>query len=335
MESNINFEEINKYSREFSQIVCDKYFENKDHIKGEGILLLTPVQQVNLFVILELLNVWKDEVKKLKSPYFNYQSDEVQHSLKKFMNVLSKNIEIVREDLEPLLVKATEKAILLIFSPYEFYRNEIDNPDRSRITYDFVTDLNKYVKINKHLIKDFKTQFEGEKIEEIFNDDALRIFNEVCENSTDTPEDFEIYITMFNEIKNPDITLFYLSEEEESYHDSEHEEENPAEHEEEYQNLNDSLQEEVETLADLHEKQGIEGIKKSITINQRFMFVNELFEGDSDEFESVVNYLDNCANKEEALDFINMNYVQGKGWDNESEEFEEFIHIVHKRFPSE
>ncbi len=331
MDSNISYSDIKNYSKLFTSKVLDKYYQKKETIGGEELLLLTPVQQVNLFVVFELLTIWKKEVSQLQSPYFNYQNDKVQEALQKFMNVLSKHIVVKREDLEPLVVRATEKAILLIFSPYQYYKSVFNSPDYSRLSISTLKELNKYVKINKHLLEDMVSHFEKESIEEVFNEDALTIFDDICENTTDTPEDFEIYITMFNEIAMIDITRFYTEEEQlESTSPTEQKVDND---EKEFQNLNDKLQVEQETLADVHAKKGVEGLKKSITINQRFMFVNELFDGNSDEFESVVSYLDNCEDKYDAMDYIQANYAEPKGWDLASEEYEEFVEVISKRFP--
>ncbi len=326
MDSNISYSEIRNYSKIFATRLLDKKYQNKDTVSGEELLLLSPVQQVNLFVVLELLAIWKAEVARLQSPYFDYSDKNVQEALQKFMNTLSKKIAVKRDDLEPLVVTATEKAILLIFSPYQYYKNIIDSPDHSRLSISFLTELNKYVKINRHLLEDMIAHFQQEKIVEIFNEDAISIFNEICEKTSETPEDFEIYITMFNEITQIDITRFY-TEEELAEQTQTKEETN------EVKNLNEKLYHEQKTLADVHARKGVEGLKQSITINQRFMFVNELFEGNADEFESVISYLDNCEDKYDALDYIQANYAEPKGWDLESEEYEEFVDVIGKRFP--
>ena len=325
MDSNISYTEIKNYSINFASNVLDKYYQKKEAISGEDLLLLTPVQQVNLFVVLELLTIWKREAEQLKSPYFNYKNENVRDALNKFMNVLSKNIEVKREDLEPLVVTATEKAILLIFSPYQYYKNVIDAPGHSRLSIFYLEELNKYIKINRHLLEHMIGHFQKEKIEEVFNEDALTIFNEICEKTSDTPEDFEIYITMFNEVTLIDITRFYAGEDEII--------KEATKPKNEPQSLNDKLHVEKETLVDIHAKKGVEGLKKSITINQRFMFVNELFEGNSEEFEAVVSFLDNCMDKYDAMDYIQANFAEPKGWDLGSVEYEEFIEVITRRFP--
>ena len=47
---------------------------------------------MNLFVVRELFKAWKEETKKLKSPYFNYESPEVKEALETLMDKLSNNI---------------------------------------------------------------------------------------------------------------------------------------------------------------------------------------------------------------------------------------------------
>lgn len=330
MESNINFSEITQYSKNFTETACNLFFKDKESISGQEILKLTPIQQVNLFVVYELLTLWNIESAKLKSPYFNYDNPEVQEALRKMMNTLSRNILIKKEDLLPLLHVATEKSILLIFSPYQFYKNEIENSVDGRLKIVHLEEMKKYVKVNRHLLDQYIDRLKKEDIEEIFSEEAVRMFDEVCQNTKESPDDFEAFIPHFSEIVNLDINAFYR----ESPEDPAPKAESPTYNgEAEVHNLNESLHRDVETLADIHEKRRIDGIKKNITINQRFMFVNELFGGNADEFESVVTYLDNCDKKSDAMSFIMANCIEAKGWDQESEEVAEFMYVVQKRFP--
>jgi hypothetical protein len=102
----------------------------------------------------------------------------------------------------------------------------------------------------------------------------------------------------------------------------------------EQKTLLDTLGEEKkETLAEKHQHAASDGIKKNITLNQRFMFLNELFQGNMDEFEMVINALENCQSKQEALDFIRVNYFDKNVWEKDKEEVTEFLDIIHRRFP--
>jgi hypothetical protein len=278
------------------------------------------------------------EFDNLKSPYFDYKSQDVLLAAKKFMNVLSKNISIERDDFRPLLEEAMYKTVLLIFSPYEYYLQEINKPTFKQISIIDLTDIQKYIKINGHLLQAYIDRFKSDGIQAVFNEDAVRIFDEVCENIKDTPEEFDEYHEELNKISPLDINALYTQADDETMtYSGDGKSSNPENLNEKFKSGHKTLLETLgtekkEAIIDLHEKKLVEGIKKSITINQRFMFEKDLFKGNKDEFEMVINYLDNCKNKQEALEFINENYTKKKNWDKSKEEVIEFFEIINKRF---
>jgi hypothetical protein len=71
MDEKISLEAIALYGDMYADAVLKEFFASRDKITGPDILKLCNVHQVNLFVIRELLRSWKDEAKKLKSPYFD------------------------------------------------------------------------------------------------------------------------------------------------------------------------------------------------------------------------------------------------------------------------
>ncbi len=337
MDGNINHELIVAYSKKAAESLIEKKFK-KSTVNGAQVLHFSDFKQINFFVLKILFENWKTEFDKLKSPYFDYKSQDVLIAARKFMNVLSKNIRIEKEDFRPLLEEAIYKTVLLIFSPYEYYLQEINKPEFRQISIIDLTDLQKYVKINGHLLQAYIDKFKKDHIQAVFNDEAVRLFDEVCENIKDTPEELEVYHKALNEIEPLDLNALYAQSPE------------PSEPEKTTQttaseNLNEKFKsnqktlldtfekEKKEALIDMHEKKPLEGIKKSITIYQRFMFERDLFEGDKDEFEMVVNYLDNCKSKKDALEFIDENYTVKKKWDKSKDEVREFFEIIEKRFP--
>jgi len=335
MESNINFNAIEAYSKTFTDKVCDAYFEKKEHISGEEILELTPIKQINLFAIYELFKRWKQETEDMKSPYFDYEHKAVREALHKYMNVLSKHISVDDNNFKRLFNSAVQKTLLLIFSPYEYFKIEINDPDKPRLKFKELKELKKYVKINQHLLNAYIERFEREGIEEIFNDTAVRLFDEVCEKIKETPEDFEKFQKQFDDILPLDINQFYDAPAPSPPPAEPVTGEDPSKSKKEkasHKTLNDVLQKDQKTFADDKQFRKIEGIKKNITINQRFMFVNELFRGDVEEFETAVGHLDNCDDYEEAMKYVQQNLLGAKGWDEEREEVREFIDIVDKRF---
>lgn len=339
MESNINHRVIESYSKKFADLLIKNSFKRKASIKGNEILEFCDIPQVNYFVLKVLFDKWKTEVESIKSPYFDYENTEVKKSMKSLMNVLSQNILVKKEDFVILVEEAVYKTLLLIFSPYEYYLQEINNPIFQQISIADLQTIKKYIKINGHLLDAYIERFESDRIQAVFNDDAVKIFDEVCERIKDTPEDFESYQEQFSKTLVLDLNEVYSQPEEIIP-------ENPVERTEmdsdsinekfktEKQTLLDTLgAERKEAIIDIHENKPLEGIKKSITINQRFMFENDLFKGDKSEFEMVINYLDNCTTNQEAMEFINDNYVDKKNWDLEKVEVVEFFSVINRRFP--
>ncbi len=336
MESKINHESITTYSKSYAEKFLNSFFSDKSVITGPEILELCNVKQVNLFVIRILFKKWKSETENLKSPYFDYSSIEIREALNNLMNLLSKSISISKDDFRPILTEATYKTLLLIFSPYEYYLREISHPDFNTISIQDLRDINKYIKINKLLMEAYIREFENNNIEEVFKEDAIKMFNDACESIKEIPDDFDTYLAAFSEVLPLELSMIYSDVSIEDFEDNQefsNMESTENESDSNRKTLLDTLAaEKTESLADIHEKQHITGIKKSITINQRFMFINELFSGNQDEFEMVINYLDNCNTKKEALEFININYVEKKNWDLDKEEVQEFFDVLTKRF---
>ena len=71
----------------------------------------------------------------------------------------------------------------------------------------------------------------------------------------------------------------------------------------------------------------IASISSGIGLNDRFLFVRELFKGDNNLYKTTLKRLDTVDTLEEALDFINHHF----NWDNNSEAAQKFLNLVHRR----
>src|SRR5690606_20781426 len=172
----------------------------EETINGKQILSLSNINQVNLLIIKNLFQKWKKETGKLQSPFFDYDNAEVKKALQHFMNVLSNNITIRKNNFEPLLKKSVTDAIFLIFSPYVFYSKEINHPERTRISLDDLLEIGKYIKVNKLLLDKLILQFRDQDIKEVFNDEGISIFNEVYENTELAPISWDEYFIQFSKV---------------------------------------------------------------------------------------------------------------------------------------
>ena len=82
MESKINIEEyLNLIEAQFD-----------DNIDGERVLKLTKSKQINLFILKNIYDEWKNNFEKNKLKFFNYEKDEIKDALSNLMNELSYNI---------------------------------------------------------------------------------------------------------------------------------------------------------------------------------------------------------------------------------------------------
>ena len=322
MESKLNYSFIQYYSNEYIQAITDDFFKKNEVISGQQILNLCPVKQVNLFVIKKLFEAWQLETKKLESPYFDYNAEEVKAALVAFMNTLSQHIAIPREHFEPLLEQAVSDTILLIFSPYDYYVREF-NTSEDTLTLDALKKNLRYIKINRPILDALIKRFEDEQLSEVQGDEKTRLFNEVFENLEDDPEDFDDYVQLFAETR-PLYT-------EKLYSDTHHTQN--GQHEEAYPTLNDQFSESNgNTLADLHQKKKIDSIRKHINVNQRYMFTKSLFGNSTEEFERAVEDLDNYASYVEAFNYLRKDFAGKYHWKMDSEEVIEFLEIVAKKY---
>lgn len=97
--------------------------------------------------------------------------------------------------------------------------------------------------------------------------------------------------------------------------------------------LNDRLSsEEGNSLADVHQRSRIESLKGSMTLNQRFSFLNSLFGGDLNGFEEALRQVEQCGSFDQARDVLETGYGGKNNWHLRSEDVKEFMGLVKRRF---
>ena len=144
-----NLSALNDYSQRFARQVCDDFFIHNAAASGQHILNLTAVPQINLFVISSLYDKWKADAEAFRSPFFDFDNIEVKESLKQFMNVVSRNISVKREALEPILAEATKNTLILLIDPHSYFNEIFRNQPNFTVTSDTVQQLRKYIRFNK------------------------------------------------------------------------------------------------------------------------------------------------------------------------------------------
>lgn len=354
MDEKISLEAIALYGDQYADAVLKGFFASKDKITGPEILKLCNVHQVNLFVIRELLRNWKDEAKKLKSPYFDYEHPDVREALDNFMGILSQNISIDRQHFAPLLKKASSQALMAIFDPYDFYVMILTGKNNKLEVASFRDEI-KYMKVNKAPLDRMLLRMEQRNMTELAGNEAFAVLDEILEEVNFTPEDVEDYIEKFSAIVPLDPASFYVStapiappakptpppppqpiiatppvaQQQAPPQPKQHNTLRPPAPTSTAASLNEKhSRENRSTLG--HNLHKISRIKDSLTINQKFMFTKVLFHGDFELFSKAIDRLDQLDTIQSALRYIEEEHAST--WDRDSEEFHEFMELVEKRF---
>ncbi len=97
--------------------------------------------------------------------------------------------------------------------------------------------------------------------------------------------------------------------------------------------LNDQLaaNQSGDNLAKKLAMQPIDNLKTSIGINQKFLFMNDLFKGEHMDFHAVIDRIDAMTESEEAMTYL-VQLREQYNWDMESESALNFTELVERRF---
>jgi len=350
MDEKISLEAIALYGDTYADKVLKGFFSSKDKITGSEILKLCNVQQINLFIVKELFRAWKEETKKLKSPYFDFDNEEVKEALENFMAILSQNILIDQNHFSPLLKKAVSQALMVVFDPYDFFSMIITGKNNKLEVAPFREEI-KYLKVNKAPLERMLQKLEEKGVKEVSGNEAFAILDVILEEVNFTPEDVEEYIEKFSEVVPLNPARFVVSKNPEYKAPASKPQPPPQEftpaaiRQEPVARTNQPKTNipQQQTLpivqantpreskpSSIASNLKIDKIKDNLTINQKFMFTKVLFHGDFELFSKAIDRLDQFNNINTALRYIEDEYAST--WDNESEEFHEFMELIERRF---
>ncbi|SFQ56224.1 hypothetical protein [Hymenobacter arizonensis] len=144
-----------QYGRRLATRLCDQHFDSEPTatLDGPAVLKFTPIRQVNLLVVRQLLGQWQAETARLRSPYFEFEAPAVQAALTQFMNILSRHISLSRASFEPLLAQAIGDSLGMVADPVgSFQRLLLGTGDFSSLTS---------LRDNLRYIDVYKTFYQG------------------------------------------------------------------------------------------------------------------------------------------------------------------------------
>ncbi|MEM9325644.1 MAG: hypothetical protein AAGA85_08315 [Bacteroidota bacterium] len=339
---------MKRYQKSFGEAVVGQSYANRDALSGKDLLHLTPSKQVNFFVMKALFNQWQEEMRRLESPYFDYKVPEVKKAMVQFMNVLSQNIRVERDEIDHLLNQALEQTLLIVVSPTDFVKREFQWKAETAYSPKQATQLLKYIKV---LSKEFH---------DLFLDQSIATYAEIIEktseffSSVDLTEAREKVFQDLNEVAP--ISLKELLPEaatpkeeieeavipEEVIPAIERSEEEPASEpivedepeEQRPETINDQFDTASDTSLAEHLQQSEQAatIMDTISLNQRYMFAQELFSGDANVFQQAIGEIEHERSFDEAVEHLVSNYAAVNEWDMNSDVVKELLKAVFRKF---
>lgn len=357
----INSNYLEKYSSDYAEKVCARFFSDRQFISGQEILQLTSSTQVNFFVIKRLFELWQEELAKLKSsPYFDYRDIAVHEALTQFMNVLSRRIKVERAHLQPMVASAVSQAIQVAVDPVAFYQNEINKAPSGKI--------NEYLKENKKYYKwhDKAVTFLIDKAGFGYDKDSyLKAISANYQVIKDSLESVNLLLATLGDVQVFDLDHYVIAEvaeseeptivvekQETSFFD-EPELATPSPEPEpslvekpaapvpvsapSFSFSGQKLQaSKLKSHFASESYKGMKGIlgelSESVAINQRFMFTKELFDGNADLLRHALKSIDGLDSFEEAVELVNSRYVEELNWDINSDAVHEFMQLLYRKF---
>lgn len=86
------------------------------------------------------------------------------------------------------------------------------------------------------------------------------------------------------------------------------------------------------TVGETFYRAPIESISKSISLNQKFMFINQLFNGNAASYNEAIDELNRATSYDQARDLVSYRYAAQYLWDMSSDEVAMLIDILKRRF---
>ena len=161
MESKLDRQALTDYARTFTEQMAPPLFLRREHVSGDEVMEFCSIRQVNLLVLRALSDRWQQEAARLRSPYFDYEHEAVQRSLREFMNTLSQHIAVRRAEFEPLLTQAVVEALRLALTPLTFFQELIDQRNERFIHADTLKELSRYLIYNKVLVQEVISELQS------------------------------------------------------------------------------------------------------------------------------------------------------------------------------
>ncbi len=98
------------------------------------------------------------------------------------------------------------------------------------------------------------------------------------------------------------------------------------------ESINDKLKQGKTELIEILKESPVKDLRKAIGINDRFLFINELFRGDENAYERSIKTINNFSIYPEAEFWISRELKLKLNWNEESQAIKQFDQLIRRRF---
>lgn len=316
MHQTIKEQSLAQYIEKLKEKLIFEFFNQHEYITGKEIKQFSESEQVNTFILHQLFAQWHQEMGKIESPYFDYENEDVKASLEQLMNSLSFNIKVSKEHFEPLVQYALDQTFKLVLQPLNYLKLRCFSFEELLINKSLVLKQTKFIKTNRFIFEDY---LNNKSTDTVFSKDELL---DACQSNYLNKKErtsFNDLIHLFSPLMPTDIINVF--ENKQAY--------NPEQTEN--SSLNDKLsqQEAGETVADkLARIAKRNNTLKSIPLNEKFTFINSLFDGDSAIYQKALHAISDMKNAEEAKTFLKDNFAYHYHWEENEEVVDRFYTLI-------
>ena len=379
----LNQSALKQYAADFTEKVLADFYANKITIDGQQILTLTPVRQVNLGIVSQLFDQWKADALAFRSPYFNFEQDEVKGALQEFMNTVSRYIAVGRDDLQPLLLEATKDALRLLLAPADCFEQKLRALPNFTFDTENAQNLTKYTHIHAGVAKNLGLRLSDSGSDFVYVNQALNWLGEIMssgaslDDQTTYVEQFSTVLPLYvsdilkdsgqSPLPIPVVTNEPTAPANKSFFDTalEAPRDNTAVESPKPVTVQPGL---VSTTVDIERESAsearptstgvnslnnrfkvdtptstdatnygnvsakVDSIFGSVALGQRFMFINQLFDRNSDAFDEAIRELDRAANFEDAKSLLTHKFATKYDWKLDSDAIKDLTALVKRKF---
>jgi hypothetical protein len=350
---------IEKYSDALKDRIVFDHFNKDLFITGESIKNLTPASQINAFVLRNIFDKWQKEAEKLKSPYFDFENDDVRKALNDFMGKLSFHIKINKDYFELILKEAIRDAFEYLENPIYFLQNDVFDFKGNALSYQEIKARSKFLKLYPAKIEEFLNNSQI-KQDEVKVNVIMKVIEDVFENVNSLEEE-KLFVDQISKVvPNNFINLVETKPAVEKPNSGKRNFIDDLEFDDiEIPEVKDEQADEApltETVIEEVEKQELAAEPKAsteapkitgnttgklapigsfsegISMQQRFYFIKELFDADDNMYEYAVKEANNKATFDIACNYLWDNFADKYNWANREEPVAEFLAILNRRY---